>query len=64
MGTRIRLRDTHENKNKNVNNTEMNAICRLKSNRLSDSIPIRQGNSLMLLPNELKKKRSFYYLKG
>ncbi len=36
---RIRLRDTHENKNKNVNNTEMNAICRLKSNRLSDSIP-------------------------
>jgi hypothetical protein len=36
---RNRLRDTHENKNKNVNNTEMNAICRLTSNRLSDSIP-------------------------
>jgi hypothetical protein len=43
MGTRIRLRDTHENKNKNVNNTEMNAICRLTSNRLSDSIATPTG---------------------
>jgi hypothetical protein len=43
MGTRIRLRDTHENKNMNVNNTEMNAICRLTSNRLSDSIATPTG---------------------